>query len=349
MSTTLTRDEEKAKRSKEESAQRRGFSSVEEMVEHDEREAAKRQGFRTYEDYQKDVEDYARSMRLKRKKEKLEDPRTPPGEKYYLRQEIEEEERALKREASLREGLADPRIQEKRRELQRRAGQSVMLGADEGRQIQNWEKEARKQASMQREQVLGRARAMGLSAAQMEALNQGLQQTDAEFERQVRQGRFSDKQAAAEELDVFEQAIIEKGAQALASQEQLAFQREKAEADRSSNLWGSIFSGLSTLAAAALPIFIGSDERMKSDVNRGKTKNAAYDFLENLDVAQYKMPGSNTPEMGVMAQSMEKTPLGQQAVEEVGGVKGVNVNEAFKSLIVAQKEMHDRIKKLEGK
>jgi len=246
------------------------------------------------------------------------------------------------------EAFSDPELQKKRRELQRRTKQSVLLGKEEGRQIQSWEKEARKQASMQREQMLGRARAMGLSAAQMEALNQGLQQTDVEFERQVRQGRYQDRQSAKEELDAFEMASREKGAQSLMAQQQLEMQRKQASANRSANLWGSILGGLSTLGGAAIGAFL-SDERMKSDVDRGKTKNAAYDFLENLDVAEYRMPNSNTPEMGVMAQSMEKSNLGQQAVEEVDGVKAVNMPQAFKSLIVAQKEMHDRIKELEKK
>ena len=131
------------------------------------------------------------------------------------------------------------------------------------------------------------------------------------------------------------------------AQEQLEFQRKEAAASRSAGLWGSILSGVATLGAAGLAFM--SDERIKSDIDRGKTKNAAYDFLENLDVAQYSMPGANTPEMGVMAQSMEKSSLGQQAVTEVEGVKSVDVPQAFKSLIVAQKEMHDRIKKLEKK
>ena len=245
------------------------------------------------------------------------------------------------------EAFLDPELREKRRELQRRTKQSVMLGKEEGRQIQDWEKEARKQGSLQKNQMLGRARAMGLSAAQMEALNQGLQQTDAEFERQVRQGRLSDKDAADEELDAFVQAAREQGSQALISQQNLELQRKQAAASRSANLWGSILGGIATLGGAAISVI--SDERIKSDIDRGKTKNAAYDFLDNLDVAQYNMPGANTPEMGVMAQSMEKSPLGHQAVTEVEGVKGVDVPQAFKSLIVAQKEMHDRIKRLEKK
>jgi hypothetical protein len=245
------------------------------------------------------------------------------------------------------EAFLDPELREKRRELQRRTKQSVMLGKEEGRQIQDWEKEARKQGSLQKNQMLGRARAMGLSAAQMEALNQGLQQTDAEFERQVRQGRLSDKDAADEELTAFVQAAREQGSQALISQQNLELQRKQAAASRSANLWGSILGGIATLGGAAISVI--SDERIKSDIDRGKTKNAAYDFLDNLDVAQYNMPGANTPEMGVMAQSMEKSSLGQQAVTEVEGVKSVDVPQAFKSLIVAQKEMHDRIKRLEKK
>ena len=254
MSTTFTVDEEKAERSKKESAQRRGFSSVEEMQDHDEREAAKRQGYETYEDYQKDKEDYSKSMRLQRKKQRLEDPRTPPGEKYHLRQEIEEEERALKRDAALGEALADPRIREKKRELEQRASIKAMYDTprDEAiaRGVIPFERKARRAAERQKDEVLLRASAMGLTPAQMEALNQGLQQADREFERQIKQARVDEAQAAKEELGVFMQAIEEQGAQALFAQEQLAFQREKAEADRSSNLWGSIFSGLSTLAAA---------------------------------------------------------------------------------------------------
>ena len=250
------------------------------------------------------------------------------------------------------EVFLDPELREKRGELEERTKLRAMYRTPEeeaaARRATSFEREARRNAQQQRESIVGRARALGLTPAQMEALNQGLQQTDAEFERQIKQARIGEAESAKEELDAFVQAAREQGSQALISQQNLELQRKQAAASRSAGLWGSILSGVSTLGAAGLGL-IGSDERIKSDIDRGKTKNAAYDFLDNLDVAQYNMPGANTPEMGVMAQSMEKSSLGQQAVTEVEGVKSVDVPQAFKSLIVAQKEMHDRIKELEKK
>ena len=215
---------------------------------------------------------------------------------------------------------------------------------------------------------------MGLNAAQMEALNQGLQETDIEFEKQIQQLRYENRETAKQELENFTLGLQEKGSNYLLNQESLALQKEQAAAANSKALWGSILGfvggvigatagfigggfnpgtaalGASLLGGAGKAVgegIGGSDERIKSNIDRTKTKNAAYDFLENLDVAQYNMPGANTPEMGVMAQSMEKSSLGQQAVTEVEGIKDVNMPQAFKSLIVAQKEMHDRIKRLE--
>ena len=339
----LTVDTEKRKRSEEASASKAGYDSVDAWKNARREEEAAKAGFESGEAYAEHIAAGGRATEGMRSGTQAEKAAAKAEGERLMR----EREFFKKRKEAEEEAFLDPAMQEKRRELQRRTKQSVMLGKEEGRQIQDWEREARKQADLQRDQMLGRARAMGLSAAQMEALNQGLQQTDVEFERQVRQMRFRDKEAAEEELTAFEQAAREQGAQSLMAQEQLEFQRKEAAASRSAGLWGSILGGLSTLGAAGLAFM--SDERVKSDIDRGKTKNAAYDFLENLDVAQYSMPGANTPEMGVMAQSMEKSSLGQQAVTEVEGVKSVDVPQAFKSLIVAQKEMHDRIKELEKK
>ena len=341
----LTVDTEKRKRSEEASASKAGYDSVDAWKNARREEEAAKAGFESGEAYAEHIAAGGRATEGMRSGTQAEKAAAKAEGERLMR----EREFFKKRKEAEEEAFLDPAMQEKRRELQRRTKQSVMLGKEEGRQIQDWEKEARKQADLQRDQMLGRARAMGLSAAQMEALNQGLQQTDVEFERQVRQMRFRDKEAAEEELTAFEQAAREQGAQSLMAQEQLEFQRKETAASRSAGLWGSILSGVATLGAAALPILFSSDERIKSNINRGKTKNADYDFLDNLDVAQYNMPGANTPEMGVMAQSMEKSSLGQQAVAEVEGVKSVDVPQAFKSLIVAQKEMHDRIKRLEKK
>ncbi len=343
----LTVDEEKRKRSEEARAKAAGFASVDAYKADRREKEAKAAGFDTVEEYEASIEAMGGAIARQRS--------GTPEERAAAQAEGErlmrEREARLKRKEAEEEAFLDPAMREKRRELERRAKIKPFYESKReemmARELIPFERRARREAERKKQEVLGRAAGMGLTPAQMDALNQGLQRADMEFERQIKEARVQEARAAQEELDVFMQAAREQGAQALLAQQQLELQREQAEAQRSAGLFGSILSGVATLGAAALP-FVFSDERMKSNVDRGKTAGAAYDFLENLDVAQYNMPGRRTPEMGVMAQSMERSDLGQQAVEEVGGVKGVNVNEAFKSLIVAQKEMHDRLKKLES-
>ena len=260
-------------------------------------------------------------------------------------QEIMEAHKKAEEAKALKEsGLDNPLVAKRAKEIEMRTQQDL-ISPD---QTQRWEKKARKGAEHQKKATLARARSLGLNAAQMGALEQGLQEADVQFEKQVYQMREEDRESAKVELEDFLMAARERGTSALLAQEQMQLQRDQAAEQRSSSMWGSVLGFLGTAVGVGASLLL-SDERIKSDIDRTKTKNAAYDFLENLDVAQYNMPGANTPEMGVMAQSMEKSPLGQQAVTEVEGVKSVDVPQAFKSLIVAQKEMHDRIKKLEVK
>jgi|TARA_Y100000310_G_scaffold31861_1_gene30218 hypothetical protein len=354
--TTLTVDPEKRKRSEEESAKKAGYDTVDDWKD------ARRK--KTYDegieagqwDSHEEADDYMEWR--KGINQEIRDIQAGHAYEHGVGKARERELRnqlaaGETRQQAKRMAWSDPELVKKRRELEERTKLRAMYRTPEeeaaARRATSFEREARRNAQQQRDSIAGRARALGLTPAQMEALNQGLQRTDAEFERQIKQARIDEAESAKEELAAFKQAAVEQGGQALMNQERLRLEREQAAASRSSSLWGSILSGVATLGAAALPLLIGSDERIKSDIDRGKTKNAAYDFLENLDVAQYNMPGANAPEMGVMAQSMEKSPLGQQAVTEIEGVKSVDVPQAFKSLIVAQKEMHDRIKRLEKK
>jgi len=352
--TTLTVDPEKRKRSEEESAKKAGYDTVDDWKDA-RRKKTHEEGVEAGQwDSHEEADDY-----MEWRKGIHQEIRDIQAGHAYEHGAGQARERELRnqlaagetRQKAKRMAWSDPELVKKRRELEERTKLRAMYRTPEeeaaARRATSFEREARRNAQQQRDSIVGRARALGLTPAQMEALNQGLQRTDAEFERQIKQARIDEAESAKEELDAFKQAAVEQGGQALMNQERLRFEREQAAASRSSALWGSILGGIATLGGAAISVI--SDERIKSDIDRGKTKNAAYDFLDNLDVAQYNMPGANTPEMGVMAQSMEKSPLGQQAVTEVEGVKGVDVPQAFKSLIVAQKEMHDRIKRLEKK
>ena len=237
--------------------------------------------------------------------------------------------------------MENPLVRKEYEALERRSTGGIL----DREQMSRWEKQARVGADHQRNAIRARARSLGVNASQMGALDQRLQEADAQFERQVYQMREEDRFTAKGQKSDFRLAMQEGGLAAIQSEQRLQLQKDEAAAQRSGMMWGSIFSFLGTAAGIIATV---SDERVKSNVDRTKTGPAAYDFLENLDVAQYNMPGANSPEMGVMAQSMERSPLGQQAVIEDQGVKAIDIPQAFKSLIVAQKEMHDRVKTLEN-
>jgi len=256
------------------------------------------------------------------------------------------------KEEFIKSGMDNPLVAAKAEEIRLRTEQDIL----DPKQTQRWEQASRKSAEQQKNAILARARSLGLNASQMGALQQGLQEADVQFEKQIYKMREEDRESAKEEHKDFLMAARERGTSALIAQQALQLQKDQAAAANSTAMFGSILSFIgSALGTAAtigawssgIPVPPPSDERIKSNIDRKRTGPAAYDFLENLDVAQYNMPGVNTPEMGVMAQSMEKSPLGQQAVTEVEGVKSIDIPQAFKALIVAQKEMHDRVKRLE--
>ena len=262
-------------------------------------------------------------------------------EKQEKKARRKEEQKAFERQ------MENPLVAKQWEELERRSEAKLLDPEETG----GWEKQARIGAEHQKNAVLARARSLGLNASQYGALQQQLQEADAQFERQVYQMRQEDRATAKEQKPDFRLAMEEGGLAAMRAEERLQLQKDQAAAQRSSTMWGSVLSFLGSAIGTAATIWaapVKSDERIKSNVDRRGTGPAAYDFLENLDVAQYNMPGERNPEMGVMAQSMERSPLGQQAVFDNQGVKSIDIPQAFKSLIVAQKEMHDRVKTLEN-
>ena len=89
----------------------------------------------------------------------------------------------------------------------------------------------------------------------------------------------------------------------------------QAQASYSSGLFGGIGSALGGAATGA-GIFLASDRRLKTDIEKVGKTNAG------LPIYTYKYKGDNKTQMGVMAQDVEKkTP---KAVKEVGGFKAVN-------------------------
>lgn len=95
-----------------------------------------------------------------------------------------------------------------------------------------------------------------------------------------------------------------------------------------------------------------SDKNAKSDIKDGSEE--VYDFLEALNskVYKYKEPekhGSGK-EIGVLAQDVERGGnVGKSLVKELPEGKVLDMGKGFGAVLAAQAELHERLKKLEGK
>lgn len=103
--------------------------------------------------------------------------------------------------------------------------------------------------------------------------------------------------------------------------------------------------GAAKVAGGAL-----SDERLKTDIKPGR--KSLHEFLENAGVHQYRYKNPNHGEgkyVSPMAQELEKSKIGKHMVMETPVGKMVDYGRGFGSLLAAAADMHERIKKLEGK
>ena len=175
--------------------------------------------------------------------------------------------------------------------------------------------------------------------------------------------RQQEQQQAQQQLDQFLLAQEQQGQQMALAREQMEFQRQQAEDANNRSLWSGILSGIGAVGG-----FIGtgfnpmgavagsqvgaaiSDERMKTNVNPRAGMEGAYQFLDELEGARYDLPANREQgSYGVMAQSAERTPMGQSFVEQTPqGVRTLNPAKGFNALLLAQKSLHERLKRLEG-
>lgn len=96
-----------------------------------------------------------------------------------------------------------------------------------------------------------------------------------------------------------------------------------------------------------------SDKSEKKNI-----KNASKDvdnFLEALSAKSYEYKDAAKPgaaegkRYGVMAQDLEKSSAGKSIVKDTAQGKMVDTNQGFGLIVAAQKELHERLKALEGK
>jgi hypothetical protein len=95
---------------------------------------------------------------------------------------------------------------------------------------------------------------------------------------------------------------------------------------------------------------IRSDENSKE--NKAPADKKIKSFLDALQAKEYNYKpetGLDTKKKyGIMAQDLEKSEIGKSMVNEVGGVKHVDMDRGFSAILAAQAELNSRLNKLEG-
>lgn len=92
-----------------------------------------------------------------------------------------------------------------------------------------------------------------------------------------------------------------------------------------------------------------SDENLKSDIKSADMGG----FLDKLKAHKYEYKNPDMPGAGdgthysVMAQELEKTPVGAAMVKDTPDGKVVDYGKGFGTMLASMAEMHDRLKKLE--
>ena len=90
-----------------------------------------------------------------------------------------------------------------------------------------------------------------------------------------------------------------------------------------------------------------SDKRLKKNVHDGDLLAQA--FMDSLDANGFEYKGDNVPQLGIMAQDMERTREGRSAVLDTPNGKAVSVPDATSRLLAAVANLNKRTKELEGK
>jgi len=117
----------------------------------------------------------------------------------------------------------------------------------------------------------------------------------------------------------------------------------QAKAQAGSDMMGSMIGAGATMYAA-------SDKRVKENIQ--PASHELQNLLDKLTASKYNYKaGKGLPDgeqVGVMAQDLEKSPLGAQFVEEAeDGTKMVNYGAMGSTQLAALADMHERVKQLE--
>ena len=216
---------------------------------------------------------------------------------------------------------------------------------------EGWQDDLEKGVSLGIRELSGQTRYRGGGMYGRHALKSAVNAVQSKMVDQIVQGRTEESRQAGVALDSFMAAAAEQGENALLAGDQLLSQWRMNQATKNAQttaqnlqLFGTVLSSIITAVS------VMSDERLKTVT--GDTQGAAYDYLDKMETAQYDMPvrqlvGQDPHEAGVMAQSLEGSRMGQQAVGDIGGIKTIDTVQGLRSTMVAQKELHERLKQIE--
>lgn len=168
--------------------------------------------------------------------------------------------------------------------------------------------------------------------------SQAGQQASNEMVQQGTMAKLAEQGQATDQLGA---AIFGAGNQAMQKQ-----QAEGAAENARYGRMGQMIAGGGSAAAA-----MASDEKAKENISN--SNGEARDFLDHLKgkLYEYKDEGQfgEGKHVGIMAQDLEKSPLGRSMVFEENGTKKVDFAKGFGAVLAAVTEIDDKLKSIEGK
>lgn len=265
-------------------------------------------------------------------------------------------------------------------EMQRRgtsdSGTALMqkLQASQGG-AQSARQKAMQMAAQGQQQRMAALQGMGQMAGQMEGQDFSRQAQVASAADRIAQANAMNRQNVAAQNLAARQNIANQQAN-IANQQQMynkgleqqQFQNRMAKAGAQNQATGNLagmyaqqagaqaqadastMGSIAGLGAAAMM----SDVRVKTDIEEGS--KSVRDMLDELQPYEYDYkdeikedPSMEGRQLGVMAQDLEDSDLGQEFVQEdMDGVKRVDYGKMGSTQLAALADLHQRLKKLEG-
>lgn len=254
--------------------------------------------------------------------------------------------------AATKKGLTGRTI-DRARELRDLAGRSA---EDYAKGKSAWQEDLEKNMASQIRNATAKQGLAGRSnrAFVSEGIRRSAKQAERRMISYIMQARTEESRHAQSALTQLLDTAAQQGEMAAVASEQMMNQWATNLVNRNRQEEAAMLSFFGTILAGTLSAHIASDERMKSVT--GDTDDTAYNYLEQMRTAKYNMSpemeamGRGQGESGVMAQSLEDSEMGARSVVDVGGgIRGIEPNSGLRNTMVAQKEMHERLKHLEGR